>query len=218
MDEQVKRRRYRSPKREEQARQTRRRIVRAARDLFLEQGYPATTVADVAARAGVSADTVFHVFGSKGALLTRVLDEVIGGDDEDVRVLDREDPQRMRAETDQRRQVAMLARGMSDQLERVRPMDDILVSAAAVDADARALRDDLQLRQRREGMTTVAGWIAARGPLRVGVDVDRAAAVIWTLTSPEVHRMLRDVWGWSPEQYAEWLTDTLQNALLPPPA
>lgn len=110
----------------------------------------------------------------------------------------------------------MFAAGISAQLERVRPMDDLLVSAAAVDADARALRDDLQLRQRRESMTTVAGWIAAHGPLRDDQPVERAAAVIWTLTSPELHRMLREVWGWSAEEYAAWLEDSLAHALLPP--
>lgn len=66
-------------------------------------------------------------------------------------------------------------------------------------------------------MTTVAGWIAARGPLRDDMTVERAGAVIWTLTSPEVHRMLREVWGWSAPEYAGWLADSLAHALLPPP-
>jgi AcrR family transcriptional regulator len=207
-------RRYHAPRRADQARATRGRIVRAARDLFLEQGYPATTIAQVAATASVSPDTVYHVFGSKGQLLARVLDETIGGDDEDVQVLDREQPQLMRVEGDQRRQVAMFAQGMAAQLERVRPMDDILRSAAAVDNDARALREDLQLRQRREGMTTIAGWIAANGPLRDNQSPDRAAVVLWTLTSPEVHQLLCDQAGWSRQEYQDWLRDTLTDSLL----
>src|SRR4051794_6909255 len=98
---------YRSPLREAQARETRRRVVSAARDLFLDRGYAATTIAAVARGAAVSADTVYSTFGSKIAVLKAVLDVAVGGDDTDVAILDRPDPQAMRAEPDQRRQVAM---------------------------------------------------------------------------------------------------------------
>jgi AcrR family transcriptional regulator len=189
--------------------------VASARELFLEQGYPATTIASVARRAGVSADTIYNAFGSKGALLKEVLDVVIGGDDEHVALLDRAGPQAMRAEPDQRRQLAMFAAGMTEQLERVRPMDDILRSAAAVDATAADLRADLQLRQRGEAMRAVVAWIAAHGPLRDGLSHEDAAAMAWTLTSPEVHLMLRDTWGWPRHRYEQWLRETLTASLLP---
>lgn len=216
-EEAVKRpRTYHSPLRDAQARDTQRRVVLGARELFLEHGYPATTMVAVARRAGVSVDTVYNVFGSKSALLKAVFDAVIGGDHEDVALLDRPGPQAVRAEPDQRRQLELFAAGITDQLERVRPMDDILRSAAAVDAVAADLRADLHLRQRREAMRAVAGWIAARGPLRHGKPQEDAAAVLWTLTSPEVHLMLRDTWGWPRERYEEWLRGTLISTLLPP--
>jgi AcrR family transcriptional regulator len=219
MNGEVKRRSYHSALRADQARQTRARVIQAARELFVQQGYASSTIVSVAERAGVSADTVYHVFGSKGALLKAVLDLAVSGDDQPVAVLDRPDPQAMRAEPDQRRQIAMFARGMTGQLERLRPVDDILRTAAASDADAAALRADIQLRQRRAAMTTIAGWIAANGPLREGMDIDRAAAVIWTLTSPEVHQMLRDTWAWNASDYTDWLESSLASALLPgPPA
>ncbi len=205
---------YHSPLRDGQARETRRRVLASASELFLEQGYPSTTIAAVARRAGVSADTVYSTFGSKGVLLKEVLDVVIGGDDQQVSVLDRSGPQAMREEPDQRKQVAMFASGMTQQLERVRPVDDILRSAAAVDAVAADLRADLQLRQRRESMRTVVAWVAAHGGLRLGLDDEDAAAIVWTLTSPETHFMLRVTWGWSPEKYEEWLRDTLTLSLL----
>lgn len=214
MPEPVKRRTYTSPLRLEKARATRRRVIEAAVRLFLDRGYASTTMAAVAAEAGVSPDTVFHLFGTKRDLLQRAMDSVIGGDDADVPVLERAGPQAMRAETDQHRQIAMFASGMLIQLERVRPVDDMLRSAAAVDPDIAALRGDLQLRQRRQAMTAVAGWIAARGPLRGDMSVDEAAAVLWTLTSPEVHHMLRVDWAWPPERYEHWLRTTLQCSLL----
>jgi AcrR family transcriptional regulator len=214
MSEPVKRRAYTSRLRAEQAAATRSRILAAARDLFVAQGYPATTLSQVAAAAGVATDTVLHVFGSKKGLLAAVLDATVGGDEQPVAVLDREGPQAMRRETDPRRQVRMFASGMSAQLERVRPLDDILRSAAAVDPDARALRDDLQNRQRRAAMVQVVSWIAASGGLRDGLSITVAADIVWTLTSPEVHQLLREQCGWSPEQYEEWLRDALGTSLL----
>jgi len=117
---------------------------------------------------------------------------------------------------DQRKQIALFAVGITSQLERVRPLDDILRSAAAVDASVAELRADLQLRQRRQAMRTVVGWIAANGPLRDGMTEEEGAAIVWTLTSPEVHHMMRDLWGWSRERYVEWLRETFTTALLPP--
>ena len=207
---------YRSPLRAAQARETRRRVIDSARALFVEKGYAATTIAAVARQAGVSADTVYSGFGTKIALLRDVLAAVVGGDDEDVAFLDREAPQAMRAETDQRRQLAMFARGMTEQLERIRPLDDVLRGAAAVDESAAELRADTQRRQRLPAMKTVARWVADRGALRTGLTVDDAGSIVWTLTSPEVHQMLRDDCGWSPERYEEWLRDTLVDSLLPP--
>lgn len=211
----VKRRPYRSALRAEQARRTRQRVIATAVALFLARGYAGTTLAAVAAGAEVSVDTVFHLFGTKRGLLQAAMDTVIGGDDADVPLLERPDPQAMRAETDPRRQIALFAHGIVGQLERTAPVADMLRSAAAVDPDVAALREDLHLRQRRQAMTTVAGWIAAGGPLRGELPVDEAAAVLWTLTSPEVHHMLRVDWSWSPERYERWLRTTLEHSLLP---
>ena len=217
MSDPVKRRGYVSPLRAERARRSRSRIVAAAIRLFLEDGYARTTIAAVASAAGVSADLVFHLFGSKRELLRAAMDASVGGDDRDVPFLERAEPQAMRRETDQRRQIAMFAAGMAGQLERVRPVDDMLRNAAAVDPQIAALREDIQLRQRRQAMTTVAGWLRDRGPFRDDMPVEQAAAVIWTLTSPEVHRMLTVDWAWASPQYQDWLRTTLQATLLPGP-
>jgi len=74
---------------------------------------------------------------------------------------------------------------------------------------------EVHLRQRRFAMRSVAGWVAANGPLRNDMSVDAAAAMLWTLASPEVHRMLTVHWHWSREQYQDWLQETLTAALLP---
>ena len=205
---------YQSSLREERARETRRRLTDAATEHFLAHGYAGTSLAAIAGTAGVSVDTVYKTFGSKIGLLKEVLDVTIGGDDRNVPLLERVGPQRLRRETDQRVQVTLLAAAVAGQLDRVRPLDDILRSAAAVDREAAALREDIQVRQRREAMRTIVGWIASRGPLREGLTVTRAAQIVWTLTSPEVHQMMRDVGGWSKRSYREWLEGAIADGIL----
>jgi AcrR family transcriptional regulator len=206
---------YRSPLWAEQARQKRRRILHAAQRLFLDIGYTATGVGANAVAASVSQDTVYSTFGSKRNLLKELMDTVVGGDDANVKVLDRPAPQSVRERRDQRVQLAAFAAGVALRIEATRPLDDILRSAAEVDVEVRALRDDIQLRQRRSAMSTFAEWLTANGQLRNSIDVSDAASILWTLTSPEVHRLLRDGCGWSHERFVRWLEDTLVRTLLP---
>ena len=208
------RRPYNSTARAQSARETSRRATDVAAAHFLETGYARTSLAVVAATAGVSVDTIYKTFGSKIGLLKAVLDVAIGGDDAPVLLLDRPGPQALREETDQRTQVRMLAVGVTSQLERLRPLDDILRSAAAVDQEAAELREDIQVRQRRAAMRTIVGWIAVHGPLREDQSVNRAAHVVWTLTSPEVHLLMRDTGGWSKRSYRAWLEQAITDAIL----
>lgn len=206
------RRPYRSDLREERARDTRRRILACAATRFLELGYARSTIRGIAADAKVSEDLIFHLFRTKRGLLTEVMDVGVDGDDEAVTLLGRPEPLQVRDEVDQRGLIAAFSSAMGAQLERVRPLDDMLRGAAVVDPKLASLREDLHLRRRRQAMTTVARWIAARGPLRQ--DLDEAAALVWTLTSPEVHHLLVDGWGWNRQQYVDWLRTNLEAGLL----
>lgn len=215
MTEGVKRRSYDSTRRRAAAQQRRSRILQAAAELFLSEGYPRTTVAAIAQRAEVSEDLVFLLFTSKRGVLKEVMDVAIGGDDQDIPLLEREGPQAVQAATDQREQLQLFAAGITSQLDRVRPFNDLVRSAAAVEPEIAALQDDLHLRQRRSAMRMVATWVAANGPLRNDMSVEAAAAILWTLASPDVYRMLTVHWSWSREQYQDWLRATLIAALLP---
>ena len=88
MSEPVKRR-YDSTRRQQQARENRRRILDAAHELFVDRGYGRTTISEVAARAGVAVETVYTAFTNKPTLLHRAWDVAVGGDDQDVHLLDR---------------------------------------------------------------------------------------------------------------------------------
>ena len=214
MGEVKPKKRYQSTLRSEQARQTRLRILDAAEQLFLERGYGVATVEGIATTAGVATDTVYATFGNKRGILHALMDVRVGGDDRDVGVLDREGPQAVRAEQDQKRQLERFAHDIASIIERARPVDDIMRSAAAVDVEVAALRTGLQ-EQRHANMRSFVGWVAANGPLRAGLDEEPAAAIVWTLTSPEVHRLLRVERGWTADRYVAWLVDTLKESLLP---
>ncbi len=207
---------YRSPVRDARAARNRRRILESARELFLADGYARTTVAAIAREAGVSDDLVFHLFKSKRGLLTEVLSFAVTGEVDGAVVLEQEGPRAVRDEPDQRRKIAMFAEDVSARVARARPVDDVMRSAAAVDPQVARMRERMQ-RARLRNLTVFVGWVADRGPLRAGVDVDQAAATVWTLTSPDVQRLLVDDLGWTLEQYAAWLRDTLESKLLPPP-
>lgn len=205
---------YNSPVRQARARATRRRIVAAAEAEFLRHGYSATSIAQVAAAADVSADTIYKGFGSKIGLLKAVLDVAVGGDDEPVAVLERPGPQHLRDEPDVREQLALLARGVAGRLERIRPIDDILRSAAAVDPEAAALRSDVQDRQRYDAMKTIASWLGPADALRAERARGERADTLWALTSPELHELLRTRRRWSAARYEVWLASMLTSALL----
>src|SRR5438093_6720261 len=89
MPEDVKRRRYESPRRRAQADATRRDIIAAAQKLFERQGFAATTMAAIASEAGVALKTVYLAFDSKSGVLRALWNLLLRGDDEDVPVAER---------------------------------------------------------------------------------------------------------------------------------
>ena len=208
----VNKRPYSSRVREEQAALTRARILSAAGDLFVSNGFARTTIRRIAEAAQVSPDTVYAVFGSKARVLTALIDQRLAPAPGVENVLDRPEATAVRDETDQRRQIHQFARDMASISTRVRPVYEILRTASAAEPAMAAIRAEMDA-YRLRNMRQVAQWIAARGPLRI--DVERAGEIIWTVASPDVSRMLCDDRGWTQDEYADWLEDTLVSALLP---
>jgi AcrR family transcriptional regulator len=207
------RRRYQSALRAEQARLTRERILDAAEQLFLADGYGATTIARVARQAGVAADTVYAAFGSKRGILQALMDARVTGDTEPPSLLDRPDIKATSAEPDRGRRIRLAADGIAAIHERARRIDDLMLSAAGTDPEIAALRSDVQQRQRLEGMRYALSAIKGTDPLRAPLDDDQAADILWTLTSPDVHRLLTDQRHWPADRYRDWLADAIQRLL-----
>lgn len=208
------RRRYDNTGRAEQARATRQRVLRAAMTVLLERGYGATTMGLIAAEAGVSVETVYKGFTSKPELMRALLGMVLLGDDEPVALADRPE---FRAIGDEQSGPAVLssyAALVRRLYDRLGPLPAILLVGARAGADElRAFAEDVNAKRLIDS-TTTAEQVAAHGPLRAGVDLERARDLIWTLNSPEVHHLLTADRGWTADDYQQWLSTALIDALL----
>jgi AcrR family transcriptional regulator len=207
-------RKYDSSRRQAQARQTRIQIAEAARVLFLERGYAGTAIEAIAEKAGVAPETIYATFKNKRNVLSFLFDISIGGDDEDIRLLDRPDPQAVLNETNQHRQVTLFARDITKILHRAAPIFEILRIAGKTEPEIGELVQRL-VRERFTNMSMVAKRVAGNGPLRKGLTWTQAAEMLWGMTSPELYLLYTRDRGWTDEQFTQWLVETLVRLLLP---
>ena len=206
-------RRYDSSGRQAQARRNRQAILDAAQRQFLEGGYAATTIAAVAAEAGVSVETVYKAFGGKPGLVRAIYDRGLVGP-EPVPAYRRADEMRER-ETDPRAIMRNWGTIASEVSSVVSPIERLVRAAASSDHDMAALlqaHNDLRERRARHH----ARFLKKRGYLREGVSVAQATDILWTCTSDELYDLLVTQRGWSPPRFARFLADFMINALLPP--
>jgi AcrR family transcriptional regulator len=213
MAEHVKTRRYESPRRREQAAATRQEILGAAQRLFERQGYAATTMAAIAAEAGVALKTVYVAFDTKSGLLRALWHLLLRGDEEDVPIPERQWYREVLAEPDRERQLRLGAHNARLVKERAAALLGVIHSAAAADADIEGLwariESDFYDNQR-----AVVEILASKGALRDGLDVTRAADIMWTLNHPDVWHLLVGKRGWTPEAWEQWFADTVVDQLL----
>lgn len=207
------RRTYNSPRRQEQARLTRRAILDAALSLFIERGYAGASLADIAQAAGVALKTVQAVFGTKAKLLSDLWDVTVVGDDEAIPVADRAWFRETMDEPEPRRQLQLHARNAGRIKRRVGALTEVIRRAAPADPEI-GERWQLMQNQFLQNQTMVAESLAAKRALREGLDVAEAAEVIWVLNHPSVYFLLVYERGWSEERYEHWLADAFIHQLL----
>ena len=212
MAEGVKRR-YDNTRRRAQARATRLGVIEAAKALFIENGYPATTLDSVAEAADVSLPTVYRLFGSKRALLSAVLDTSFGGDDQPVAFGDRPAVRAALSEADSQQMLDAFARIAREFMDRSSAILHVLASAAQVDTEAADLLAEIR-RQRHTGQSRIVAALLERGALDPTLDPSEAADFVYLLWSPDTHRILTVERGWTPAQYEAWLAHALGRTLL----
>jgi AcrR family transcriptional regulator len=183
---------------------TRGRIVDAARDLFLEQGYARTTIADVARAADVAPQTVYWAFGSKAGLVREIRDAwfaTAGTGERMATVLAIDDPSR---------RLEAFAGFMRNQWETGAAALSIQRDALRVDPDAAADVVAI-LETRARGLFEVVRPLGRH--LAPGLTVERAHDILLALSLLEVYLELQSR-GWSGEDYEAWLASALRSQLL----
>ena len=197
---------YRSPRREQQAAETRRSILDAAQLLFERDGFPATTVDAIAAEAGVSLKTVYLAFETKGRLLRAVWDRALKGDDADAPVAARPWYVEVVEERDPRRKLRLLATNAVIVKRRIGRLLGVIRDAAPSDADGRELweliQTDFYANQR-----VIVESLHRSGDLAPELDVDRATDLLWTLNHPDLWLLLVGRRGWTAEEFEAWFGD-----------
>lgn len=193
---------YDSSRRREQAEETRALIVRTARDLFVEQGYGHTTIADVARGAGVSVETIYAAFGAKATLLHRAWDITVGGDEQDIVFHERPDVLAIRNEPDLAKRLMLHAAFSTQTAQRIAPFQLMVQAAAGSDASAAAMLVEMG-RQRLVGIGVMAAEAASTGQLAVSEAECRD--VVWSMTDGMLWHRLVSERGWTNERFAEWL-------------
>jgi AcrR family transcriptional regulator len=198
---------YRSELRDQQAQQTRKLIADAARARFVEKGWAGTSVRSVAAAAGVSEATVYHVYGSKAGLASSLIDSV-------------------ELSADVHRTVAELQERAGDPAAQLRAFvgfdrrlfergGDVLRTLA----EGRRHHPDLGAAYRegrsrgdRERRTVFSAWPA--GVWRPGVGPDRAVAAYGITVTLDSFGTATDEYGWSPDDVENWWHNSLVELLL----
>jgi len=206
------RRRYDSSGRRERARQTRDQIVDAARELFLADGYAATTVAAIAAAARVSVETIYKGFGGKPGLVRAIAERGLAGQGP-VPAEQRSDHIRD-TEPDPRRILAAWGTFTAEIAPRVAPILMLARDAAASDPEVALTLDQISA-ARLDRMALNARGLFEAGHLRPEITPGEAADIMWTYSSPELYELLVLRRGWSADRYGRFVGQALIAALLP---
>jgi AcrR family transcriptional regulator len=203
---------YDSSRRREQARARRLAVVLAARELFERDGFRLTTIAAVAARAGVSAESIYKGFGSKAALAKAVFDFTVAGDDQPVPVAERPAMRAVRDEPDVRRKIELFVGGLVHRQARSATVQILIRDGRHVDdslAPIWAKLDDEAL----VGMTMLARHLVDSGQLRDSIELEEVRDVLWNYLAIDTYERLVLVRGWPLQRYSDWLSRTIIAAI-----
>jgi AcrR family transcriptional regulator len=206
-------RRYDSTRRRQQAQENRRRVLDAAHELFVVKGYGATTIAEVAAEAGVAVETVYAAFRTKLTVLRRAWDVAVGGDEDDVRLLDRPELRAVFAEPDLAKRLTRFATVNTAIMRRTARLRLAIQGAAGGDPGAAEFLDEID-QARLAVMGEHARAAEATGQLAVPADTCRD--VLFATTDGSLWLTLVGRRGWSDEAYAAWLARVWTATLVVP--
>jgi AcrR family transcriptional regulator len=201
------------PSRRERSLATRRKIIHAAEAEFLDKGFHGATVAAIADRAGVAAQTVYFVFHNKVDLISAVIDSAVLGEDEPT------PPQltawwkAMVAEPDAVEALRIYVRGTGPIFSRASPISVVLYAATLADPDLRATWE-MHQNLRAKSFRLVIEMLATKQALKAGLTIDTATDVLMTILGESTYHRFIAEQGWSEEQLVAWYCDALPVLLL----
>ena len=200
-------------RRELRAQQTRRRIIEESLTLFLDRGYSATTIEQIARAAQVAPATVYQAFGSKRLILTRALDVAVAGDGEPVPLLERAWVDQARAHPDPSKRLTIVVMNAAEIAARTAPIKEILRDAAATEPElADLINQDHQRRYRTQQQ--LVAIIAGEGQLCDDTSLEQATATFYALVNSHTYAVLADQLHWSLTDWQSWLVALLHRELL----
>ena len=202
-------------RREARAHETRRRIIEAGLRLFIEQGYTATTVQQLAHAADVAPATVYQAFGTKQAILSAALDVAIAGDDAPLAVVERDWVSDARREQDHRRRLQLIVEGACRIAARTAALKEVIRDAAATEPRARDLvRQDHERRYRTQEY--LVDLLLDHRSLRPGIDRRRAVDTFFALVNSATYDLLVKQRGWTINDWQDWIVDLIERECFEP--
>ncbi|MGG7508028.1 TetR/AcrR family transcriptional regulator [Plantibacter sp. YIM 135249] len=192
---------------------TRASILTAAASLFIDTGYSSTSMSAIAARAGVSEQSVYYSFGTKREILARALDTAAAGDDADVRIADRPWVKHALAAASAVDQLTRQVSGAAAILSRTAGLLDVVRGAVRTEPEIAELWNT-SLAQRRLTQLVFSRALDRRGALHPDLTASRAADIALSATSPESYLLLTRERGMSVAEWERWTTRMLAGALL----
>jgi AcrR family transcriptional regulator len=194
----------------------RREVLAVAHDLFVANGYAATTIGAIATAAGVSQPTIYAAFGTKAGVLERCIDVALAGDMAEVPVADRPLARWVYDTEDPVELLGRYATMMGVLAKRAAAIYSVLVDAADSEPDLRQLVTGFE-RQRHRAAGMVIDAVVAHDALASGRRAADAQDAVWLLNDPTVYTKLIGQRGWSHARYVAWARDNLIKQLLEPP-
>jgi AcrR family transcriptional regulator len=204
-------RRYDATGRRQAAARTRAAILDAARALFAERGYAATSMTAIADRAGVALDTVYASVGRKPELARLLVETAISGTDQAIPAEQRDYVRAIQAAPDAATKIRIYAAAIAAIAPRLALVLAIIQQAARDEPELARLWAEIAER-RAANMRRFVADLATAAPLRL--DPDQAADIVWATNSPEMYQLLVAQRGWSPQRYERFLSDTWRRLLL----
>lgn len=200
-------------KRRDKAELTRRRLIHAAHEEFLDNGYHGATMAAIAHRAGVASQTVYFVFHTKAELISAVIDAGVMGEDPPTIPQHTDWWAAMHAAPSADLALRHFVRGAGPLLARAAGISEILRAAALDDPEVRVIHDRHD-RLQVAGYRQVIDLLMSKGSLRPGITPETATDLLLALCGDSIYVQLTSERGWTHDQVIDWMADATPRLLL----